>query len=98
MVTALTERVDSLEQKNTTLETTNGQMWWWIRLHDANISYLCNKVNPDIVRAIPVEATTSNLVNTIILPLVIAMLKENILIQNTSPQFNKNFIWYKKWS
>ena len=30
-------------------------------------------------------------------PNLINMLKENILIQNTSPQFNKNFIWYKNF-
>lgn len=30
-------------------------------------------------------------------PNLINMLKKNILIQNTSPQFNKNFIWYKNF-
>ncbi len=30
-------------------------------------------------------------------PNLINMLKENILIQNTSPQFSKNFIWYKNF-
>ena len=48
-----TERISALEQYNTTLETTLGQMQWWIRLHDSNIRYLCDRVNTDN----PVQAT-----------------------------------------
>ena len=62
-VTVLTERTDYLAQKNTNLEATIEQMWWWIRLHDSNIRYLCNKVNPlPPVQSTPVES--SKLVNT----------------------------------
>ena len=40
-----TENIQSLEQKNRNLETTIGYMQWWIRLHDANIRYLCDRFN-----------------------------------------------------
>ena len=31
------------------LETTIGHMQWWIRVHDANIRYLCDRFNPDAI-------------------------------------------------
>ena len=39
----MNSRITNLEQKNTELETTLAHMQWWIRLHDANINYMCNK-------------------------------------------------------
>ena len=46
-------RINFLEQKNLTLETTIAEMQWWIKLHDTNINYLCNKVNSPIVESSP---------------------------------------------
>jgi len=63
-VAVLTGRTDYLAEKNATLEATIEQMWWWIRLHDANIRYLCDKVKPPPP---PVQSTlveSSNPVNT----------------------------------
>ena len=43
----MNERIAYLEQQNSNFETKIGHLEWMVGLHDANIRYLCNKVNID---------------------------------------------------
>ena len=50
----LSARINTLEQKNMVLETTIGQMQWWIHQNNININFLNSKFN-NAVQAIPIS-------------------------------------------
>tara|TARA_A100001035_G_scaffold267955_2_gene252441 strand:- start:23909 stop:24757 length:849 start_codon:yes stop_codon:yes gene_type:complete len=54
----LCARINTLEQKNMILETTIGQMQWWIHQNNININFLNSKFN-NAVQAIPISQSNS---------------------------------------